>query len=427
MKYFIFSLVTLFTGVANAQTAQNPWDWTVYARYRFEDASQYDLVNTKQFSSIRIRPTINYTGIDRLKVVIEPQFNKVMGGEAFTPSSTTANSTTETSGNTAYNGSLDSMTFRSAYLDVSMNENFNLLVGRQALSYGDQYIIGPADWGIYGRTFDAARLKFKNDSFQVDGFQAKIVETVSTANNNGGDKDLYGLYGTYSRSGFIKTADLYGFYLQDNQSRTAVPADDTRPWHFGTYGGRLVSEEGPWSWKAEIAKNFGTENTAAMGRDDQNAMVDARVNYQFSGSRPQKLGLQIYQAGENWRELYPTPYEPFGRTDLLGRRNIMGAALHLSSVWSEKWQTEVSGYYFQRTNTDTMAFQPDGKTAVGNLNSNSSYVGTEIDLVAKYAMTQNLTLSGSYNYFFVGDYLKESVGGENKSPSYLYLMLEAKY
>ncbi|MBX3020879.1 MAG: alginate export family protein [Bdellovibrionales bacterium] len=431
MNAIVAVSVMLFNGAtALAQetqtTVESPWKTGLNARFRWENSDQYNLIDHKQFSSIRVRPNVTFTGIEKLKVFLEPQFNKTLGAQAYVPTGTAANTPTDTSGNTSYAGSLDTLYMRNAYMDLSLSKELSLIVGRQALAYGDQYILGLSDWGVYGRSFDALRMKYATETVSIDLFQAKIVEDTMPTASKDGDKDLYGLYASFAPSQVLKTVDVYGFYMQDKQADTVAPADVTRPWHFGVYGARFVTDFGAWAWKLEAAKNFGSENSSYMGRDEKNDMIDTRVDYRFGEVYKQKLGLQMFRSGENWRDLFPTTFEAFGRTDVLGRRNVTGAGLRWNAQWSERWSTDVDVYYFQKTGADTTVFQPDSKTAVGSATQKSRDVGSEVDLNVKHMMNKNLTLGGGFNFFRLGSHLKESAG-RDRNPTYGYFMIEAKY
>ncbi|MCM2282653.1 MAG: alginate export family protein [Bdellovibrionaceae bacterium] len=382
------------------------------------------MTNRKEFSSIRLRPNFTFTGIEKLKVFIEPQYNKIFGQPAYVGSSATANTATETSGNASYTGSLDSVYLRSGYLDLSLSETLNLLVGRQDLSYGDFYILGPSDWGAFGRSFDAIRLRYSDPGFWVDVFQAKVVETQPSSTGFGDDKDFTGVYASILPSEQVKSIDLYALYLSDQQNRVAASTDNTRPWYFGAYGSRLVTAFGDLAWKAEYAKNFGNENSSALTQNSNNDMLDTQVSYQFNPVH--RLGLNFFRAGQNWREIYPTTFVPVGRADILGRRNITGGALRWNAQWDERWTTDVDFLAFQRTNKDQTAFQNSG-AALGSAAVASQDVGTELDLVAKYMMSKGLALTTAVNVFQVGNYLKAIRPTATPTPFYSYFMIEAKY
>lgn len=401
-----------------AQELKNDaWKFGIRSRFRWEDSNQPQLSSLRQFSSIRIRPQITFTGIDKLKIFMEPQYNKILGNQS---------GSVDTSGNSSYPGTIDTVNMRNAYLDLSIREDLNFIAGRQTLAYGDQFIIGTSDWGVYGRSFDALRISYKIPALAVDLFQAKIVEAQATSTNNGNDKDLTGLYISFFPSENLKVVDLYGFYLNDGQKVETAPADSSRPWHFGAYGTRVVTEFGNWEWKIEFAQNFGDENTPALDAHIDDYMVDSRADYRFDGSgNKHKIGLHVFSAGMNWRDLYGTTHVPFGRSDVIGRRNITGAAIHWNTNWSEQWISTIDLYAFNRTHDGQPVYQTDSKTALSSPDSGSRNVGYEIDLNLKKPLNPNLSVSAGINFFMIGPYLEAKGGGH--TPHYGYVMMEANY
>lgn len=55
-----------------------------------------------------------------------------------------------------------------AWANLKLGEKFSTKLGRQALVYDDQRILGGLDWAQQGRNHDAALLQFKDDSFAMD-------------------------------------------------------------------------------------------------------------------------------------------------------------------------------------------------------------------------------------------------------------------
>lgn len=416
----------LITTSAWSQTTESPIKFNMGARYRMEDGAYSDLSNRRQFSHLRVRPMLTYDGGQGTKVVLEGQYTKVMGRESLEASSTTANAAVETSGNTAYRGQSDAMWMRQAYIDLKLSEKVNLLLGRQALSYGDQYILGPSDWGVYGRAFDAARVKWAaTDKTNVEVFQATLAEATETNSADKGDETLSGFHLTHALNDTVKEINLYAFLQNDD--RRSVTGTTTNSNYFGVYGTRFLTEFGNITWKLEYAKNYGPDGSVYVtsGEDKKNDMIDTEVGMKMGDNR---LALQMFTAGENWRELFPTTNSALGRTDVLGRRNLTGAAIHHNAKWSDLWSTDVSLYYFTRTSKDTAVYSTNSTTARGTSTVSARDVGTELDLVAKYKLNKDTTLSGSISGFEYGKYFKDSTNvDDKKKPVYGFLMVETKY
>ena len=51
----------------------------------------------------------------------------------------------------------------------------DVIGGRQVLSFGDERVIGPADWLNTGRTFDAVRMDLRHAGSTVSLFASSVV------------------------------------------------------------------------------------------------------------------------------------------------------------------------------------------------------------------------------------------------------------
>ena len=65
------------------------------------------------------------------------------------------------------------------------------------------------------------------------------------------------------------------------------------------------------------------------------------------------------------------------------------------------------------------------------INANySSYVGSEVDLIAGYAITRFAQLEVGYGHFFVGDYVKSSLSSAafgSKDADYIYVQFNVNF
>ena len=71
-------------------------------------------------------------------------------------------------------------------------------VGRQELIYGNQRLVSPLDWANTRRTFDAAKLMYTGENWDLDGFFAYELEReFHQLDPLDDDRSLYGIYGAY--------------------------------------------------------------------------------------------------------------------------------------------------------------------------------------------------------------------------------------
>lgn len=88
-----------------------------------------------------------------------------------------------------------------AYLDwrPGGSDQWSFRAGRQELSYGDERLVGAFGWDNVGRSFDAARLRYRTGAWVNDFFWSRLVDVRrGGAPHRPGNRDLYGNYLTWA-------------------------------------------------------------------------------------------------------------------------------------------------------------------------------------------------------------------------------------
>ncbi len=394
------------------------------------------------YTSLRIRPNLNIKVNPDVSVVLEPQFAKTFGAVAWVPTAagpaTASNTATDTVGNPGYAG--DPITMNQAFLELKMDYGLSLQAGRMSLRYGDQYILGSADWTDNGRSFDALKLRYTQDKSYIDIIMSKVIENNKATNvaATGDDKDMNGIYASWFVNDNLKTLDVYYLYQFDQRSAASATAtsgaDTARPsTFFGVQGLRFVTAFDNVGWKAEFAQNLGSDGTAfiATGQKDKNDMLDTEVSYNVNDAMKTRVGLQYFKGGQNWIEFYPTTAKQLGIVDVVGRRNLSGFGLHYTATFSERYAMDADYYSFKRTSTDATAYGVG--TTIGTVAaSTSDDVGQEIDLVGKFMASKSLTWSLGVNIFQPGAYVKDNQNATTADSGgrvshYGYIMADVKF
>ncbi len=395
-------------------------------RLRYENQENtISAAKSASFMSFRLRPNLTYKASEDLEVVLEPQFSKRMGSEVYSNTAAAAGDPTatpslgESSGSSGYPG--DPLTVFQAYMNVKLGSDISLKAGRQVLKYGDELILGPANWGLYGRSFDAAVLHWENNGHFVDAIHAKLADFGTK--DAGGERELNGVYTSWALNTVLKTLEAYFFQRNDTDSADTANSDNGADNVYNVVGTRLLFGLGDFGLTAEYAHGDGSD--VFVGRGTQADMYDVLLNYKVSDAH--KLGLRYAHAGSDWNELYPTTNSYLGRSDVVGRRNLQAIALHYNGVLSETVELGADLYHFDRANDKAPLYRTDGTTSYGSLTSSEKAIGDEINLVVKYKQSSLLTWSAGAAYFIPGAYIKDSIANDSQKMTFGYVMLEAKY
>lgn len=392
------------------------------ARVRVEADNFTDYGTLRNFTSVRVRPSFTYAIDDKISAVFTPQFAKIFGDRplAFNAAGT-AGVAQRTSGATID----QAVGFHEGYLLYRPTENLEFTAGRRILSYGEEVIVGAADWGVVGRSFDVFRSRVSYGNGWTDVFASKLADT-NTQTSGPGDADYYGFYNSQDFGPALSSADLYAFFLRDG---TSLPRQETL-----AVGVRLKSsfdtmKEADEGFRAVLKKmDYRIEATAesgtAVAHGHEAYQVDAEVGYLFRESSKSRFGIQGAIAGQNFNQQFASPHRWFGYADAFGRRNIVDFAAHLSSNFGSDLSAQFSFHKFFRNSDQAPAYRTDGTTAVGSVaRSSSKDLGMEGDLTLKYKLSKAATFIVGGSLLRSGDFLK----GQYREPRFYHFSLEAKF
>jgi len=332
----------------------------------------------------------------------------------------------------------DECDLQQAYVVFGDAKKFPLLAkfGRQEMAYGDQRFVGNAPWNVTGRAFDAAKLSYTNDVFWVDAFAGRVVVNQTGRFNEANDYDYFsGIYASTRK--LVPWQESQVYFLSRNAGGQAgsaadvnVPGTPTTARDIYTAGVRFKSLPGKlsgWDYYVEAAGQAGTiYNTTLAKRLDQQAYaVFGSGGYTWTnlwGSPRFGVG---YEGGsgdsnstdgksETFENLFGTNHMLYGQMDLLCERNMHIPRLSASLAPLKNLTVTVDYMRFWLADTNDFLYPESG----GGRNANgygihptySSYVGSELDVVARYSPLSWLKLETGYGHFFVGDYIKQSVG-----------------
>lgn len=361
----------------------------------------------------------------------------------------------------------DSIDLHQAFLTLGNHKEFplSLKVGRQELSYGEERIIGAFGWNNIGRVFDAVKARWQNEWFGADFFVSRPVIPEDGRFNVDNDYDWFS--GVYATSAKIPKHTLEVYLLARNASAKAAAAEPSPQFpqpsarDIYTLGLRLKSkpgELGNWDYTLEAAGQLGNFRDARpgaltpAGRLDHRAyMAVAQGGYTFSGAwATPRLGLEYaYGSGdsnpfdgkhETFENLFPTNHKFYGYMDFISLQNIQDARAILQLKPHSRVSLAVEGHGFWLANTHDSFYNVAGvarggtATTPGNgygVNPNySSFVGSEVDVIAGLALNRFTQLEAGYGHFFRGDYIKASFSNPalgSRDADYVYVQASLNF
>ncbi len=361
----------------------------------------------------------------------------------------------------------DSIELHQAFVAVGNHKEFpvSLKVGRMELSYGEERLIGAVGWNNIGRTFDAAKVRWQNEWFGVDLFASRPVIPQNGVFDGPNDYDFFS--GFYATSLKVPKNILDVYFLARNaspQAAAAVPSPQfpqPSARDIYTVGFRLKSKPGdlgPWDYSLESAYQFGNFVDKRPGlltptqRLDQSAyMVAAQGGYTFADvwATP-RLGLEYdFSSGdrnpfdahhETFDNLFPTNHKFYGYMDFVSLENIHDVRATLSLKPTPRLSVALEGHGFWLANTHDSFYNVAGVARGGTASTPGTgygvnprygnFVGTEIDLVAGYAVTRFAQVEAGYGHFFAGDYIAQSLANPlfgSQDANYVYAQININF
>jgi hypothetical protein len=379
------------------------------ARFRQEEQRKLDYVSDRGFGLIRARLDITINTSPQFSIFVQPQFVKTMGEPYYTPvatGGTAPNALTLSSSATNDTPVL----FHQGYFTYKPVGSFSLLIGRQALVYGNEFIIGQLLWNNVGRTFDLIKMRVGSKDLGIELLASKVIENNSRASfaNLAGDRDLYSVYSNVNKSFGIDQADFYTFYLNDEQAKYQV----------ALVGARLQSDVGSFlDYRIEAGQEF------ISTKDGQ---ADAEIGLKIPAGIKPRIAFEAFTSGKDYYQFYPAWHCWLGCADMFGRRNVQGFAAHASIAPYKSANLSVSYRALWRTDVSAPVYQLDGVATWGSLTaSQASEIAREIDVTFKTGLPYNVDLTMGVSPVFLGSYLTTRYG--DVTPIFYYSSLEAKF
>ena len=214
----------------------------------------------------RVRLGVKADFTDKVNAVIELDANDVWGTDFRSNYITGA----DIRGNTAN----DVEVFQGY---VEANEMFDmplrLRIGRQAMRFGNGFLVDDHWSPIVGTSYDAIRATYTGTDYTIDAWWSKLAENSPLEED--GDIDFYGIYGTYTGIEHFNVSLYYLLVRDANQIIDTAGSfwnemvedwfglDDYDVTNLNTIGTHVWGNWGAWDYTLEMAYQFG--NASQVG------------------------------------------------------------------------------------------------------------------------------------------------------------------
>jgi len=321
---------------------------------------------------------------------------------------------------------------RQAYIQLGNRSQgwFDIVAGREILSFGDERLIGPSDWLNMGRTFDVARLNLHHSWFNLALFASSvIVARDGVVDHHYEGNNLYGAYGSLKR--IVPRATLEPFVLwrvaparlrlNENAGHGAL--------NEVTVGARIEGKlPAGFEYDATMARQAGSLGPLSI----DSWAGHWNVARQFGGSPKFKPFLQANYAsgthdpgGTRWStfdQIYPSSHDKMDFADQVGWRNIVQVRGGSSESAGRKWTFhETFEEFWLASARDSLYASSGAPVAQSPTGSAGRHVGGEFDFWSEWKWKDTVDFGFGIGRFFTGRFLNHTLTGKDFTYPFIYL------
>jgi Alginate export len=295
-------------------------------------------------------------------------------------------------------------------------------LGRQEIVFGDQRLVGHANWLNAGRTFDAARVTIRSKPAQIDLFAASVVRVLDDEFDKSGNGNRFA--GAYASSGRILpqgTAEPYVFWRRDANQRAETGAVGSL--EQVTTGARFVG-------KLPVRLDYNIEMDVQRGSLGPDSVRAWAGHWMLRETLPLAATPRIaaeynFASGDDdpadgvrgtFDQLYPTAHDKYGLADQIGWRNIHHVRIGTELTPFKSTVVGVSYHsYWLAEGRDALYAASGAPLARIPAGAPDTHVGQEIDVQVTRPLTTYLALNAGYAHLFTGAFLKQATPGKSYS------------
>ena len=302
-----------------------------------------------------------------------------------------------------------------------------LYVGRRELSFIDQRIIGFRKWSNTSPTWDGSALVLRRGKDSVNLLAVTQVDLTDGFDPPSRTRWVYGAAGVIGSG--LGGHQLEPFYFT---SRRPVDLDSNLGGVLRTAGSRLSGRlADAWDYQVIVAGQGGRIRNYrqrawmgvwALGKTLERRPMQPRLGVEWSYASgdddPQDERVGTFDT------LFPAPHRIYGEQDVVGLRNLRALKTGVELHPSRDWQVNVDFLDFRLASRNDglyrINFVAQAHAPLGG--ASSAHIGSEVDLVIRYAPMPKVDLSFGVSRFMAGKFVLSNVRGGG-SQTFLYTTL----
>ena len=305
------------------------------------------------------------------------------------------------------------------------SSSFDLTIGRQEIAFDSGLQFSSLDF-YNGIAHDGAMLAWDNDKVNLHAFVTKEFEDESGAtlpsSTSHFDEEILGVH-VGQMLGKDKDQDLsyYLYYLvsRDGSFTTKVYTAGARWAHDAKESGIL--------WSAELAIQTGD---ASSSLDQSSTILEGEIGWKFGDAGKHRVALDLLMASgdddptdsdiNTYMPLFTDFHNRLGYADLFSPQNITAYSVGYDVAINDKHGFGAQYYMFSKAEDEDFVYGSPISNLPGSASTGPCTVGTceddlgtELDLVWKYAMADNLGVDVAWSIYTPGDAFEVPTGQDD--------------
>jgi hypothetical protein len=309
------------------------------------------------------------------------------------------------------------LSLHQAFADVRFNNHWQLRVGRQELSYGNNRLLTFREGPNTRMAFDGGIIKFQKNAFKIDIIGVSQVSSQPKIGDDLAFREFVGgVYATQTLKPKLLLMDYYALYYKSNLRKyNTIGGNEKRT----SMGFRAFSQNPKFNYELEATYQTGRFNALTI-----NALaLSADVNYQIEDKTKLTIGIASnYITGDKNRSdkqlntynlLYSKP--SFGLAAPIGASNIINLNPYVRIRPVPKMTAGASIYFLKRQSLADGIYSPGmaqvRRNAVEISVKNVKNIGVQYAVEVGYQINPHWAIYADAAYFEAGNYPKNTGKG----------------